>query len=54
MDGTFDQNKPFNSLLKRLGYRYNLNGFDLTAATDRLPIRLQSDILSELGCNGQS
>jgi hypothetical protein len=49
MDGTFDQDKPFSLLLKRLGMRYKLFGFDLTAATDRLPISLQRDVLSRMG-----
>lgn len=51
-DGTFDQDKPFNSLLKRLGrLKPRLYGFDLSAATDRLPIDLQSDILKLIGFN---
>jgi hypothetical protein len=45
-DGTFDQNKLFNNLIKRLvDSPCKLNGYDLSAATDRLPLQLQSDIL---------
>jgi hypothetical protein len=51
-DGTFDQNKPFNVLLKRLSReKQTLYGFDLSAATDRLPIDLQQDILKLIGFN---
>lgn len=50
MDGTFDQLGPLKRLQKRL-----LEGelktpaiysYDLSAATDRLPIRVQRDVLS--------
>jgi len=51
-DGTFDQKAPFDLLLKSLGYRYKLFGYDLTAATDRLPITLQRDIISLMGFGG--
>lgn len=51
-DGTFDQNKPLNLLLKRLSReKQRLYGFDLSAATDRLPIDLQQDILKLIGFN---
>jgi hypothetical protein len=51
-DGTFDQDKPFNSLLSRLSREKPvLHGFDLSAATDRLPIDLQQDILKLIGFN---
>jgi len=53
-DGTHDQIAPFQGLLKNLGYRYKLFGFDLTAATDRLPIKLQSQILSLMGFDGKA
>jgi hypothetical protein len=48
-DGTHDQAKPLHLLLERV----KLSGktcysFDLSAATDRLPIRLQVQILSQL------
>jgi len=49
-DGTFDQEYPFNRLLKRLSNKKpKLYGFDLSAATDRLPIILQEDILKLIG-----
>lgn len=51
-DGTFDQDKPFKELLKRLSnLKSTLYGFDLSAATDRLPIELQEDILKLIGFN---
>lgn len=43
-DGTFDQHKPLKDLLNR-GIS-DLYSFDLSAATDRLPIELQTQILS--------
>jgi hypothetical protein len=52
VDGTFDQERPFNDLLTRLtGSGQKLYGFDLSAATDRLPIDLQEDILKLIGFN---
>lgn len=52
MDGTFNQGKPLLRL-KDLYQEGLLKGnsfhsFDLSAATDRLPINLQSDIISML------
>jgi hypothetical protein len=45
MDGTFDQLKP----LKRIPWgQVPLFSFDLSAATDRLPLWIQSDILKEI------
>jgi hypothetical protein len=50
VDGTFDQDRPFNDLVSRLtGTEQTLFGFDLGAATDRLPIDLQDDILKLIG-----
>lgn len=52
MDGTFDQAKPLSRLVSL--YKEGLlpdvtfYSYDLSAATDRLPISLQSDILSIL------
>jgi hypothetical protein len=49
MDGTFDQGAPLDRLLQLhrdgvlVGHKFH--SFDLSAATDRLPIRLQRDIL---------
>lgn len=45
-DGTFNQHKPVKALLDK-GLK-ELFSFDLSAATDRLPIDLQSDIISWL------
>lgn len=52
MDGTFDQAKPLSRLVS-LYKEGSLPGatfysYDLSSATDRLPISLQSDILSKL------
>jgi hypothetical protein len=47
-DATFDQEKGVSrgcSLVEKTGYAAS---FDLSAATDRLPVKLQSDILSEI------
>jgi hypothetical protein len=47
-DGTFDQDLSFDRCLKK-AKEYNMAfAFDLTAATDRLPIALQSKILDLL------
>jgi hypothetical protein len=51
-DGTHDQETCFNKFLTRSDFRENLTGFDLSAATDRLPIDLQIQILNELGLPG--
>jgi len=51
-DGTHDQEACFNKLLTRSDFRENLTGYDLSAATDRLPIDLQNQILNELGLPG--
>nr|UPW42110.1 MAG: putative RNA dependent RNA polymerase [Hainan mangrove mitovirus 6] len=45
-DGTFDQSKPLYSLMRK-GLK-DLYSFDLTAATDRLPIVLQQQVISAL------
>nr|UJQ92444.1 MAG: putative RNA-dependent RNA polymerase [Mitoviridae sp.] len=44
-DGTFDQHKPVKALIKRSKTGY-LASFDLSAATDRLPVRVQQSILA--------
>lgn len=49
-DGTFDQKAPLKKLMEKPGLKYYC--FDLSAATDRLPVSLQSDILLHLGVNG--
>jgi len=48
-DGTFDQVKPVRNLLKRIGKeRFWIASYDLSAATDRLPIELQLSLLRPL------
>lgn len=57
-DGTKDQEGCFNKFLMRAdsfggpNVGNKLSGFDLSAATDRLPIDLQVQILNELGIDG--
>jgi len=58
-DGTNDQSKPIIALLKSLGVTCNvktkgkrLQSMDLSAATDRLPVALQAQILDILGFEG--
>jgi len=45
-DGTFDQHAPFNKLIEDGDGKFY--SFDLSAATDRLPLDLQRDILNSL------
>jgi hypothetical protein len=45
-DGTFDQAKPLRVLIAK-GH-LDVFSFDLSAATDRLPIKIQIQILSNL------
>jgi hypothetical protein len=47
-DGTFDQHKPLKDLCSRNGKKGLYYSFDLSAATDRLPIDIQEDILKIL------
>jgi len=50
-DGTFDQLKPVKSLLKR--ENVHLFSFDLSSATDRLPVLVQEILLQPiLGVEG--
>jgi len=57
-DGTLDQEAAFSKFLTRAdsiggpNFGNKLSGFDLSAATDRLPIDLQVQILNELGIDG--
>jgi hypothetical protein len=50
MDGTFDQTKPLKLLQEKISKGEiapgNIYSYDLSAATDRLPIKVQRDILS--------
>lgn len=45
-DGTFDQHKPLQLLIEESDGSQKFSCFDLSAATDRLPIELQRDILN--------
>jgi len=48
-DGTFDQDGVLNNLIKKTsGKNVTYHSFDLSAATDRIPIELQVDILNAL------
>jgi len=51
-DGTNDQLKPVRNLLDLKVYP-EFQSVDLSAATDRLPVILQADILTELGLPGE-
>lgn len=50
MDGTFNQLKPIERLRASLTgvKKYSIFSIDLSAATDRLPIKLQVVLLEEL------
>lgn len=53
MDGTLNQIAPLDRLIDKARLvGGNLNSFDLSAATDRLPIDLQVQILNLLGVRG--
>jgi hypothetical protein len=52
IDGTFNQGAPLLRLYKERDPRYKFSCFDLSSATDRLPIALQVDILNALGVRG--
>lgn len=47
-DGTFDQSKPLLDLSKRMTSKQTFYSYDLSAATDRLPLEIQTDILKLL------
>lgn len=51
-DGTFDQAAPLERVMKLPQEGHKFSCFDLSAATDRLPIDLQVQVLSEKGVNG--
>jgi hypothetical protein len=47
-DGTFNQEESFNRAIAK-GKLYGCSyGYDLSAATDRLPVKLQESILGSL------
>lgn len=47
-DGTFDQEAPLDLLIKRTPKDQTFYSYDLSAATDRLPLDVQRDILNSL------
>jgi hypothetical protein len=49
-DGTFNQARPIDELMERVKDMKDKRSysFDLSAATDRLPVQLQTDILSKI------
>lgn len=47
-DGTFDQLAPVKRLLKKVSSETIIYSYDLKAATDRLPVKLQQSILQGL------
>lgn len=49
-DGTFDQARPLVELRERLNSRPDkwVASYDLSAATDRLPIKVQTQVMSQL------
>jgi hypothetical protein len=51
-DGTFDQDGCFDRFISKVTPGTTMSGFDLSAATDRLPIDLQVQVLNALGING--
>jgi hypothetical protein len=51
-DGTFDQDKPLRMMMENPNMGHQFSCFDLSAATDRLPVDLQVQILNSLGING--
>nr|UOL49035.1 MAG: putative RNA-dependent RNA polymerase [Mitoviridae sp.] len=51
-DGTFDQELAYERFISKVDRTVHMSGFDLSAATDRLPIELQVSILNTLGIDG--
>jgi hypothetical protein len=51
-DGTFDQDGAFDRFISKVTPGTTMSGFDLSAATDRLPIDLQAQVLNALGIDG--
>jgi hypothetical protein len=47
-DGTYDQIKPVKALIKALGKDKWIASYDLSAATDRLPLSIQVELLKPL------
>jgi len=51
-DGTFDQGAPLLRLYEARDPNHKFSCFDLSSATDRLPLALQVDILNAMGVRG--
>jgi len=51
-DGTFNQSRPLDILRRRLKEDTKVYSFDLSAATDRLPIGVQIQVMAKL-CNAE-
>lgn len=51
-DGTFDQHRPVTNMLSLHKSKAPIVSSDLSAATDRLPVEIQADILSAMGIPG--
>lgn len=47
-DGTFDQLKPVKTLLRKVGNDDTIYSYDLSAATDRLPVVIQELLLAQV------
>jgi hypothetical protein len=45
-DGTFDQLAPIRRLIRRYGSDHSCYSFDLSAATDRLPVTIQAELMA--------
>lgn len=47
-DGTFDQLRPIKRLLKKVGNDTTIYSYDLSAATDRIPVVIQEILLAQV------
>lgn len=53
-DGTFDQFGPLDRIRSSPLEGHKFHCFDLSSATDRLPMDLQVDVLNAIGINGST
>jgi hypothetical protein len=53
-DGTHNQEAAFDQFINNINAKDKMSGFDLSAATDRLPIELQAQILDACGLSGST
>jgi hypothetical protein len=53
-DGTHNQEAAFDQFINNISKTDKMSGFDLSAATDRLPIELQAQILDACGLSGST